>query len=153
MIIAKNDEAKRSKIWRIVTLVSSVLIIVIAIFLLTKFFTANPLEGTWVDEDRSLRLSIKSNGTIDVNVPEVAEDISVGVKLNYTMDKEEKTITIKADESEFEKLAKKSDGKYTQEDLKNALESVTTTFDYSVDQEQLTLTEREYGEQMTFIKE
>lgn len=153
MIIAKNDEAKRSKIWRIVTLVSSVLIIVIAIFLLTKFFTANPLEGTWVDEDRSLRLSIKSNGTIDVNVPEVAEDISVGVKLNYTMDKEEKTITIKADESEFEKLAKKSDGKYTQEDLKNALDSVTTTFDYSVDQEQLTLTEREYGEQMTFIKE
>ncbi|MFQ8898774.1 MAG: hypothetical protein ACLR71_11640 [[Clostridium] scindens] len=81
MIIAKNDEAKRSKIWRIVTLVSSVLIIVIAIFLLTKLFTANPLEGTWVDEDRSLRLSIKSNGTIDVNVPEVAEDISVGVKL------------------------------------------------------------------------
>ena len=79
MIIAKNDEAKRSKIWRIVTLVSSVLIIVIAIFLLTKLFTANPLEGTWVDEDRSLRLSIKSNGTIDVNVPEVAEDISVGV--------------------------------------------------------------------------
>ena len=71
MIIAKNDEAKRSKIWRIVTLVSSVLIIVIAIFLLTKLFTANPLEGTWVDEDRSLRLSIKSNGTIDVNVPEV----------------------------------------------------------------------------------
>lgn len=153
MIIAKNDEAKRSKIWRIVTLVSSVLIIVIAIFLLTKLFTANPLEGTWVDEDGSLRLSIKSNGAIDVNVPEVAEDISVGVKLNYTMDKEEKTITIKADESEFEKLAEKSDGKYTQEDLKNALDSVTTTFDYSVDQEQLTLTEREYGEQMTFIKE
>ena len=150
MIIAKNDEAKRSKIWRIVTLVSSVLIIVIAIFLLTKLFTANPLEGTW---DRSLRLSIKSNGTIDVSVPEVAEDVSVGVKLNYTMDKEEKTITIKADESEFKKIAEKSDGKYTQEDLKNALDSVTTTFDYSVDQEQLTLTEREYGEQMTFIKE
>ncbi|MFR9065503.1 MAG: hypothetical protein ACLVJO_17865, partial [[Clostridium] scindens] len=100
-----------------------------------------------------LRLSIKSNGTIDVNVPEVTEDISVGVKLNYTMDKEEKTITIKADESEFKKIAEKSDGKYTQEDLKNALDSVTTTFDYSVDQEQLTLTEREYGEQMTFIKE
>ena len=153
MIIAKNDEAKRSKIWRIVTLVSSVLIIVIAIFLLTKLFTANPLEGTLVDEDRSLRLSIKSNGTIDVSVPEVAEDVSVGVKLNYTMDKEEKTITIKADESEFKKIAERSDGKYTQEDLKNALDSVTTTFDYSVDQEQLTLTEREYGEQMTFIKE
>ena len=27
-----------------------------------------------------------------------------------------------------------------------------TTFDYSVEGEQLTLTEREYGEQLTFIK-
>ena len=95
MIIAKNDEAKRSKIWRIVTLVSSVLIIVIAIFLLTKLFTANPLEGTWVDEDRSLRLSIKSNGTIDVNVPEVAEDISVGVKLIIRWTKKKRPLQLR----------------------------------------------------------
>ena len=36
--------------------------------------------------------------------------------------------------------------------LENALSSVITTFDYSVDHERLTLTEREYGEQMVFIK-
>ena len=47
MIIAKNDEAKRSKIWTVVTLVSSVLIVLIAVFLLTKLFTTNPLEGSW----------------------------------------------------------------------------------------------------------
>ena len=63
MIIAKNDEAKRSKIWRIVTLVSSVLIIVIAIFLLTKLFTANPLEGTWLQDESDMTLEIRGKDT------------------------------------------------------------------------------------------
>lgn len=36
MIIAKNDEEKRSRIWRIVTTVSSALIVIIGIYLLTK---------------------------------------------------------------------------------------------------------------------
>ena len=78
MIIAKNDEEKRSRIWRIVTTVSSALIVIIGIYLLTKMFTTNPLEGEWIDE----------NGT----------------------------------------------------------------FSYSVDKKQLTLSEREYGEQMIFTK-
>ena len=47
MIIAGNDEAKRSKIWRVVTLVSSVLIILIAVYLLTRMFTTNPVVGNW----------------------------------------------------------------------------------------------------------
>lgn len=46
-MIAKNDEAMRSRIWKISTMVSSVLIVIIAIFLLTKLFTTNPLEGSW----------------------------------------------------------------------------------------------------------
>ena len=78
MIIAKNDEEKRSRIWRIVTTVSSALIVIIGIYLLTKMFTTNPLEGEWIDE--------------------------------------------------------------------------TGTFSYSVDKKQLTLSEREYGEQMIFTK-
>ena len=49
MIIAKNDEEKRSRIWRIVTTVSSALIVIIGIYLLTKMFTTNPLEGEWID--------------------------------------------------------------------------------------------------------
>ena len=152
MIVARNDEAKRSKIWKIVTIVSSVLIIVISIFLLTRLFTANPLEGTWKDEDDNLELSIKS-GSMVVNIPELAEETNVAVKMNYTMDKDEKTITISINEAELEKQADKSDGKYTKTMLESALDSITTTFEYSVEQERLTLTEREYGDQMTFIKE
>lgn len=153
MIIAKNDEAKRSKIWRIVTSVSSVLIIIIAIFLLTKLFTTNPLEGDWAGDDGNLNMSIKSNGKMSVTISEVADVSDVTVNMNYTMDKEEKTIIITADESELKDMAEKSDGQYTEDALENALDSIVDTFDYSVDQGQLTLTEREYGDQLIFIQE
>lgn len=52
----------------------------------------------------------------------------------------------------FRKIAEKSDGQYTTETLKNAVQSIGTTFEYSIDDGTLTLTEREYGEQMMFNK-
>ena len=64
MIIAGNDEAKRSKIWRVVTLVSSVLIILIAVYLLTRMFTTNPVVGNWESEDATIALKIEKNDTI-----------------------------------------------------------------------------------------
>lgn len=152
MIIAKNDEEKRSKIWRIVTLVSSILIIIIAIFLLTKLFTDNPLDGSWEDEDGNLGLTIQSNGSMIVTLPDIAEDTNVDVKMNYTMDKEAKTITISSDAEEIKALADRSDGAYTEETIENELSIIATTFDYSVEHGELTLTEREYGDQMIFLK-
>ena len=153
MLIASQDEEKRSQLWRIVMTVSSVLIIVIAIYLITKAFTGNPLEGTWMDEANNIRVSIKNSSTLTVRIPDIAEETSVDVKLGYSLDKEDKIITIKEDKEEFAALAEKSDGAYTQEALEAALGSYLTSFDYSVDGSELTLTEREYGEQMTLIKE
>ena len=49
IMIAKNDEEKRSWLWRIVSSVSTVVIILIVAFFLTKMFRANPLEGRWQD--------------------------------------------------------------------------------------------------------
>lgn len=153
MIIAKNDEAKRNKIWTIVTTVSSVLVILIAIFLLTKMFTGNPLEGSWADEDGNLNLTIEHDGALIVNIPAIGEEESVDVEMEYTIDKEEKTITIKEDEAWLQEAVEHSNGQYTEETLKSAVSPIVTTFDYSVEQDQLILTEREYGDQMIFIKE
>ena len=132
--------------------VSSVLIIVGAVLLLMKLFTTNPLEGEWTDEDGIFDMSISKDGTLVFTIPEAEEAASVDVDMRYTLNKEEKTITIMADESGFQKLADQSQGQYTEDEIRNALKSVVTTFDYSVDQERLTLTEREYGEQMIFLK-
>ena len=69
-MIAKNDEVKRSQIWRIVMTVSSVLIIVGAVLLLMKLFTTNPLEGEWTDEDGIFDMSISKDGTLVFTIPE-----------------------------------------------------------------------------------
>ncbi len=152
MIIAKNDENKRSTLWMAATIGSSVVIILIAVYLLTKLFTSNPLEGSWEDEDGSLSMTIKANGTLTVSVPELLDNEDVDVLMNYTLDRDEKTIAIHLDDDEFERLLEVSDGKYTKEMLSQSVDSVVTTFNYSVDRSCLTLTEREYGEQMIFLK-
>lgn len=152
MIIAKNDEAKRSKIWRLVTLVSSILIIVIAVYLLLKMFTANPLEGNWESEDGDFTITVGVNGALSVKVYDISEGEDVSVRMEYTLDKEEKTITIKEDAAELARQADKSDGAYTPEMLESALARVVTTFDYNIEGNRLILSEREYGEQLTFTK-
>ena len=152
MIIAGNDEAKRSKIWTVVTAVTSVLIVIIAIFLLMKMFTGNPLEGSWTDEDGNMDLKIGRNGQMTVILPASGDGEETQVPMTYTLSKESKTISIQEDDNKIQEIAEKSNGQYTEETLKNEVQSIGTTFEYSIDGGTMTLTEREYGEQMMFNK-
>lgn len=151
-MIANNDEAKRSKIWTVVTAVTSVLILIIAIFLLMKMFTGNPLEGSWTDEDGNMDLKIGRNGQMTVILPASGDGEETQVPMTYTLSKESKTICIQEDDNKIQEIAEKSNGQYTEETLKNAVQSIGTTFEYSIDGGTMTLTEREYGEQMMFNK-
>lgn len=151
-MIANNDEAKRSKIWTVVTAVTSVLIVIIAIFLLMKMFTGNPLEGSWTDEDGNMDLKIGRNGQMTVILPASGVGEETQVPMTYTLSKESKTISIQEDDNKIQEIAEKSNGQYTEETLKNAVQSIGTTFEYSIDGGTMTLTEREYGEQMMFNK-
>ena len=151
-MIANNDEAKRSKIWTVVTAVTSVLNVIIAIFLLMKMFTGNPLEGSWTDEDGNIDLKIGRNGQMTVILPASGDGEETQVPMTYTLSKESKTISIQEDDNKIQEIAEKSNGQYTEETLKNAVQSIGTTFEYSIDGGTMTLTEREYGEQMMFNK-
>lgn len=152
-MLSREEEIKRSRDWRNVMVVSSILIVLIATFFLMKMFRSNPLEGTWRNEESDMILNVKGNSYISASLPEALEGEDIKLKLSYTIDKDEKTISIKLDETAVEKAIKDSDGQITQEMMESAMGSLLTTFDYSVDQEELTLTEREYGEQMVFMKE
>ena len=147
-MIANNDEAKRSKIWTVVTAVTSVLIVIIAM----KMFTGNPLEGSWTDEDGNMDLKIGRNGQMTVILPASGDGEETQVPMTYTLSKESKTISIQEDDNKIQEIAEKSNGQYTEETLKNAVQSIGTTFEYSIDGGTMTLTEREYGEQMMFNK-
>lgn len=152
MIIAKNDEEKRSKLWGIITSVTTVLIIVIAAFFLFKLFMGNPLEGNWQHDESDTTLNIHSNGTLDIEFGELSDDTDVKIKMDYVIDKDAKIITIKTNEAEIKKSAESTGEELSESSLESAVSSFSTTFDYNVEQSTLTLTEREYGEQMIFEK-
>lgn len=153
MLTTNRDEVKRTKVYNIVSRTAFLVLVLIVGFFLIKMFTGNPLEGTWLSEDSDLTLSVKNNSTITVNIPEIGEETDVKVKVEYSIDKENKVITIKKNQEELEKVAKASDGQYDADAIEAVLGNVLTSFDYSVDGEELTLTEREYGEQMLFTRE
>ena len=63
-MLLKDNEEKRNIAWRTVMTVTSVLIILIAIFFAVKLFTSNPLAGNWENTDDGMKLKIKNNGEI-----------------------------------------------------------------------------------------
>lgn len=81
------------------------------------------------------------------------EQDKVEVPLAYSIDNDAKTITFSYDDAKLKSVADKSKGAYSENDLETALESLASTYTYSVDRECLTLTESEYGDQMVLDKE
>ncbi len=110
-----------------------------------------PLEGSWTDEDGNIDLKIGRNDR-SVILPASGDGEETQVPMTYTLSKESKTISIQEDDNKIQEIGEKSNGQYTEETLKNAVQSIGTTFEYSIDGETMTLTEREYGEQMMFNK-
>ncbi len=146
-MIAENDEKQRSKLWRIAMIVSSILIIVIAIFFGIRLFTSNPLEGTWINEDSGLVMKIQGNGMALVEWPDGSEE--EGTELKYYVDLKSKIFTLYRDD---ENGTTQTDYD-TSAESGFAAETMEGTYDYSLEQGELTLTEREYGDQMVFTKE
>ena len=65
-MLLKDNEEKRNIAWRTVMTVTSVLIILIAIFFAVKLFTSNPLAGNWENTDDGMKLKIKNNGAMTI---------------------------------------------------------------------------------------
>ena len=151
-MFTQEQEVKRSKEWKVVMAISSILIIVIAVFFLFRMFRSNPLEGTWVNEENDMTLKIKGGTTMVMEVPGALDGNNLELQLNYTIDRSEKMITIEVDDAEIQKALDNSDGTLTEETVKNEADQITSSYDYSVEQDEMTLTEREYGDQLTFVK-
>lgn len=141
-MFAKDNEEKRSQIWRITVVVATLLIIGIGSYLLHKMFTENPVTGTWLSQTRDLTLVLEEDGTVQLS----GEFQMDGLGINYSMDKENKRITFT--------LIMDEDVSYSDEmESEDDLNPFTSTYTYSVDQEFLTLTDAEFGEEEHFIKE
>lgn len=147
-MVFKNSEEKRNTAWRTVITVTSVLIVIIAAFFVVKLFTGNPLEGIWVSEDEGVRMEVRSDDSVVVTQINGGENGNTLV-LDGSIDKKNKTFTVQiSSESEQKSL----DEAETSEDGE-VREPFEGTYSYSIEQDTLTLTEREYGEQTVFERE
>ena len=140
MIIAKNDEDKRSRVWNYVTGITTVLIIIVAGYFIYQGFFGNPLEGKWKHNEAELDWKNLIDGK------------EVEVELGYTLDIKAKQITFTVKQEELDETAKELGDNVTATEVEQAINSVLTTFNYSVDGTKLTLTEWDYGDQMIFEK-
>ena len=150
-MLARNDDHTRSIIWRSVMSVTSVVIILIAVFFLVRMFTMNPLEGTWDYEDSDLIMTIKGNNTAIIKWPDEFDGNQIAVSMDYDIDSKTKTFSLRLNTDAVKKAA---DSEGISEDvITQALDRLDGTYDYNMEQNQLTLTDREYGSQLIFEKE
>ena len=150
-MLAKNDDHTRSIIWRSVMSVTSVVIILIAVFFLVRMFTMNPLEGTWDYEDSDLIMTIKGTNTAIIKWPDEFDGNQIAVSMDYDIDSKTKTFSLRLNTDAVKKAA---DSEGISEDvITQALDRLDGTYDYNMEQNQLTLTDREYGSQLIFEKE
>ena len=129
-MIYENNEKKRSTIWRTILTVSSVVIIIIAIFFIVKLFTGNPLEGTWVSEGSGDKIEITDDDQMIIR-PEEGDQFT---EIGCNVDTKSKILTV-------------AEGPLDSDIIQPG------TYNYNIEQDTLTLTEREYGEQLVFVRE
>ncbi len=149
-MIAEKDEKKRSMLWRTAITVSSVLIVCIAAFFGYRVFTGNPLEGRWSSQDTDLMMTIKGNGSVVLGWPEEEKDPEE-VEMQYRIEKDTKTLTLYTDASKREAQADEETME-TEGDFSD-VGMLEGSYEYSLENGELTLTEREYGEQIVFLKD
>ena len=128
-MILENNEEKRSTLWRTIVAISSILIVIVAVFFVTRLFGGNPLVGTWVSEDSGEVIKIESNGKVTLT----DEDKKSFETVQSEVDTKTKVFTIHTEDTQAEGL-------------------LSGTYDYSIEKDTLTLTEREYGDQLVFVK-
>ena len=130
-MILKNNEEKRSTLWRTVLTVSTVLIIIVAVFFIVRLFVGNPLKGTWISEDSGAVLEILDDG--ELKMSGTGDGGSEGISATCVVDTREKILTVHTDFGTSEGV-------------------LSGSYDYNLEQDILTLTEREYGDQLVFIR-
>lgn len=145
MLMKQKDEEKRSKAWAIVMIVSSILIILGIVFIITNVMVGNPLEGQWYSEANGYYLDVEDEN--EVTLEGTFNDTYMEIDLYYTIDKSEKIISIKPNAESYADAAEDSKGNVTPVELDELLTDFTISYYYSLDNDTLTLTEREFGEQ------
>lgn len=136
---------------RIILLIAAIVIVVVGIFFVKKLVLGNPLQGEWVTAKGEYYLDIEDENEAEIHV--LVNEEMVDVDVRYEMNKKDRTIRfLLPAASMYDEAVDELEGKVSVAELSEKMEVIVTSFEYSMDQDKLTLTEREYGEQMIFTR-
>ena len=108
------------------------------------------MEGQWYSEANGYYLDVEDEN--EVTLQGTFNDTYMEIDLHYTIDKSEKIISIKPNAESYADAAEDAKGDVTAGELDELLKDFTVSYNYSLENDTLTLTEREYGEQYIFTR-
>lgn len=149
MQMRQRDEEKRSKAWVIVMLASSIIILLVIAFFVTKSVIQNPLEGEWLSEEKGYHLDVDDD---EVTVEATIDGQYVEVDLYYTLDKTDRILTLKSSTTAYSEAADDTKGNLTASEIDEALSEFVASYNYSIEGDTLTLTEREGANEFIFTR-
>lgn len=152
MLIAHDDEEKRSQIWRIVTVTATIIILLIAGFFAIKMFMDNPLLGQWVHQGSDVIFDVQKDVVV-IHDNELVPDSNITYSMDYELDRDAKTLQLIIRQDQLSKVKEELGDVITETALRESMQTYETVYGYSIDGEELTLIDREYGEQMVFDKQ
>lgn len=144
MQMREKDEKRRSLLWKIVMGTSTAVIVLLIGYFIANSVFGNPLEGKWFAEDKGYYLEIEDDN--EMTVEGVFDGQEMEIDLIYTLDKKQKTITIKAGAGEYRNIS----SAWTTEETIDAPNRTSVTLSYSLGHNTLTLSDREYGVEFVF---
>ena len=150
MELKRKDEEKRTRYWKLILITSTLAIVLVAGFFLLRSVFGNPLEGTWVSEKAGYQIEFDDENEMQIET--TVKETYVEIDATYVIDKNAKTVTMRPELMSYAEAAEDAKGTVTGADIDAQLTERMTTFDYSLDGNTLTLTEREYGEQFIFTR-
>ena len=150
MKIKRMSEEVRNKVGWIVFGVATILIVVVGAFFLVNNAAKNPLKGQWLSKGTGYFMDMDDDGNMEVTA--LIDGNTIEVDAKSKIDKRAKTITISPKLMSYEEAAKESEGTLTAAEIDASLDAFMTSFDYSLENDKLTLREREYGEEIIFTR-
>lgn len=149
MEMRQRDEAKRSKAWVIVMIVSSAIILFLVAFFITNSVTGNPLKGEWLAEKDGYHLDIEDD---EITVEATIDGQYVEVDLYYTLEKTDRIITLKSSTTAYAEAADDTNGKISANQIDEVISKFLGSYNYSIEDGKLTLTKREFEDVFVFTR-
>lgn len=153
------NEKRRNILWRSAITISTILIVIIFVFVLQRLFLSNPLAGQWSYMSGDLTMKIETDEEVVFLWKSEETQKEVSFDVPYKLDRKEKIITFSPESKGLEEIPGFSEESVNVVDeetneQKNRIEGYEkkASYIYSVENNQLTLTGREYGEQLVFEK-